>query len=203
MEDATRALEAVVDELWIPWVACRVRAEVEARAREEHDRKLQEEAKHLIDEKMARAAKRDRQLEGKLTAVLEGWLTQVELEVDLEAEEMVEAEESEAVGTEEVGKTGGIQSLVMEVDEEGEDEVVVVEEAKQGEMRKQALSSPPKMLRKRVHAATATQPSMGSQGPESLVQGSQVGLGSVGSMGKPCWRCVKHKMKCIVLSSGA
>ena len=39
VEDATRALKVVVDELWIPWVACLVpnvahwvRAEVEARA---------------------------------------------------------------------------------------------------------------------------------------------------------------------------
>ena len=84
----------------------------------------------LIDEKMARAAKRDRWLEEKLTAVLEGWLTQVELEVDSEAEEMGEAEESAAIQTEEVGTTGGTQSSAMEVDEKGEDEVVVVEEAK-------------------------------------------------------------------------
>ena len=27
--------------------------------------------------------------------------------------------------------------------------------------------------------------------------------GSAGSTGKLCWRCVKHKMECIVLSSGA
>ena len=137
VEDATRALKVVVDELWIPWAACLVpnvahwvRAEVEARALEECDRKLREEVKRLVDEKMARAAKRDRWLEEKLTAVLEGWLTQVELEVDLEAEEMGEAEESAAIQTEEVGTMGGTQSSVMEVDEKGEDEVVVVEEAK-------------------------------------------------------------------------
>ena len=76
---------------------------------------------------MARAMKRDRWLEEKLMAVLEGWLTQVELEADLEAEEMGEAEGSEAIGTEEVGTTGGTQLSAMEVDEEGEDEVVVVE----------------------------------------------------------------------------
>ena len=89
--------------------------------------------KQLIDEKMARAMKRDRWLEEKLTVVLEGWLTQAELEVNSEAEEMGEAEGSEAVRMEEVGMTGGTQSLAMEVDEEGEDEVVVVEEVKQGE----------------------------------------------------------------------
>ena len=86
--------------------------------------------KWLVEEKLARAAKRDRQLEEKLTVVLEGRMSQAELEIDSEAEEMGEAEGSEAVGTEEVGTTGGTQSLAMEVDEEGEDEVVVVEEAK-------------------------------------------------------------------------
>ena len=132
VEDTTRALEAVADELWILWaahlvpnVAHQVRAEVEARAWEEHNQKLREEAKLLIDEKMARAAKRDRWLEEKLTAVLEGWLTQVELEVNSEVEEMGEAEESKAIGM-----MGGTQSSAMEVDKEGEDEVVVVEEAK-------------------------------------------------------------------------
>ena len=57
-------------------------------------------------------------------------MDQAELEVDSEAEEMVEAEGSEAIGTEEYGTTGGTQSSAMEVDEEGEDEVVVVEEVK-------------------------------------------------------------------------
>ena len=63
-------------------------------------------------------------------AVLEGRMSQAELEMDLEAEDLVEAEGSKAVGTEDVGMTGGTQSSAMEVDkegEEGEDEVVVVE----------------------------------------------------------------------------
>ena len=63
---------------------------------------------------------------------------------------MGEAEESEVIGTEEVGMTSGTQSSPMEVDEEGEDEVVVVEQVKRGEMRKQAPSLPPKSSRKRV-----------------------------------------------------
>ena len=157
VEDTTEALEAITDKSWILWVAHlipnmarRVREEAEARAREEHDWKFREEAKQLIDEKLARAAKRDRRLEEKLTAVLEGRLSQAALEVDSEVEEMGEAEGSEAVWMEEVGMTGGTQSLAMEVNEEGEDEVVVVEEVKRGEMRKQALSSPPKSSRKRV-----------------------------------------------------
>ena len=57
-------------------------------------------------------------------------MSQVELEIDSEVEEMGEAEGSEAIRTEDVGMTGGTQSSAMEVDEEGEDEVVVVEEAK-------------------------------------------------------------------------
>ena len=154
-----------------------MRIEAESRAREEQSCKLREEVKRLTDKKLARAVKWDMRLEEKLMVVLEGQLTQVELEVDSEVEEMGEVEESEAIGMEKVGTTGGTQSSAMEVDEEGEDEVVVVEEAKRGEMRKWALLSPLKMSRKRVRTATAMQPSVGSQGPESSVQGSQVGSG--------------------------
>ena len=75
-------------------------------------------------------AKRDRRLEEKLTAVLEGQMSQAELEINSEVEEMVEAEASEAVGMEEVGTMAETQLSVMEVNEEGEDEVVVVEEVK-------------------------------------------------------------------------
>ena len=107
-----------------------MRAEVEARAQEEQNYKLREEAKRLVDKKLARVARWDRWLEEKLMEVLEGQLPQVVLEVDLEVEEMGEAEGSEAIGTEDVGTTGGTQLLVMEVNEEGEDEVVVVEEVK-------------------------------------------------------------------------
>ena len=86
--------------------------------------------KCLTDKKLARAAKRDRRLKEKLMEVLEGHLPQVALEVDSEVEEIGEAEGSEAVGMEEAGMTGGTQSSVMEVDEEGEDEVMVIEEVK-------------------------------------------------------------------------
>ena len=130
-------------------------------------------------------------------------MSQAELEIDSEAEEMVEAEESEVVGTEEFGTTGGTQSSAMEVDEEGEDEVVVVEEAKRGETRKWAPSSPPKSSRKRVRAGTATQTPAGSQVKGSPVQGSQMGTGTAVSTANPCWRCVKHKTVCIVLNGGA
>ena len=137
VKDATKVLEEVTDESWVPWagrlipnVVRQVRAAVEARSREERDREVQEEAKRLVEEKLARAAKRDRRLEEKLMAVLEGRLSQEALEVDSEAEEMGDPEGSEAVGMEEFGTTGGTQSSAMEVDEEGEDEAVVVEEAK-------------------------------------------------------------------------
>ena len=200
VEDATEVLEAIADKSWLPWVtrlipkvASRVWAEAKARVREAHDRQLREEVKRLADEKLARAAKRDRRLEEKLTAILEGRMSQVELEVDSEVEEMAEAEGSEAVGTEDVGTTGGTQSSAMEVDEEGEDEVLVVEEVRRGETRKRAPSSPPKSSRKRVRAGTATQTPAGSQVKGSSVQGSQAGVGTAVSMANPCWRCVKHK----------
>ena len=157
VKDATKVLEEVADELWVPWaghlipnVVRQVRAAVEARSREERDREVQEEAKRLVEEKLARAAKRDRWLEEKLMAVLEGRLSQVALEVDSEAEEMGDPEGSEAIGMEEFGTTGGTQSSAMEVDKEGEDEPVAVEEAKRGETRKRALLLPPKSSRKRV-----------------------------------------------------
>ena len=172
---------------------------MEARAREEHNCKLREEAKRFVDEKLVRAAKWDRQLKEKLMEVLEGRLTQVELEV----EEMGEAEGSKAIGTEDFGMTGGTQLSAMEVEEEEEDEVVVVEEVKRGEMRKRVLSSLSKSSRKRVRAGTATQMPAGSQVQGSSVQRSQAGLGNAGSMGKPCWRCIRHWVQCIVLSSGA
>ena len=121
VEDATKVLEDVADELWVPW-AGRLIPTIVRRVREETEARAREEAKRVVDEKLARVAKRDRRLEEKLTAVLESWMSQ--------AEEMVEAEGSEAIGMEELGMTGGTQSSAMEVDEEGEDEVVVVEEVK-------------------------------------------------------------------------
>ena len=210
VKDATKVLEDVVDESWVPWaghiipnVVHQVRQETEARAQEEYDWKLREEVKHIVDEKLARAAKRDRCLEEKLMAVLEGRMDQAELEVDSEAEETVEAEGSKAVGTEEYGTMGGTQSSAMEVDEEGEDEVVVVKEVKRGETRKWAPSSPPKLSRKRVRAGTATQTPAGSQVKGGSVQGSQAGVGNAVSTANPCWRCVRHKAVCIVPSGGA
>ena len=89
-------------------------------------------------------------MDEKLTKFLEGQITQAQLKADSEAEQSAEAEESKAVKMEDVGTTGGTQSSVMEVNEEEEDEVIIVEEVKRGEMQKWALSSPPKTLRKRV-----------------------------------------------------
>ena len=210
VKDATKVLEGVADESWVPWagriipnMVRQVWQEMEARAREEYDRKLREEAKHVIDEKLARAAKQDRCLEEKLTAVLEGRMDQAELEVDSEVEEMVEAEGSKAVRTEEYGTMGGTQSSAMEVDEEGEDKVVVIEEVKRGETRKWVPSLPPKSSRKRVRAGTATQTPAGSQVKRGLVQGSQAGMGTAVSTANPCWRCVKHRVKCVMPSGGA
>ena len=100
-------------------------------------------------------------------------------------------EESEVVGMQEVGMTGGTQLSVMEVDD-GEDEIVVLGEVKQGETHKWAPLLPPKMLRKRVCMVMVIQMPVGSQAKGGLVQESQVGSGSVGSIGTPCERCIKH-----------
>ena len=140
VDEATKVLKAVVDESWVPWaghlipnISHWVRAEVEARAQEAHDCKIQEEAEHIVQEKVTRAVMWDKWLEEKLTALLAGQIMQQEFQEDLEAKESTEGEVSEVVGTEDVGVTGGTQSSAMEVEEE-EDEVIVVEEVKQGEM---------------------------------------------------------------------
>ena len=44
---------------------------------------------------------------------------------------------------------------------------------------------------------------MATQMLGSSVQGSQVRLGNVGSIVKPCWRCIKHRVQCIVAAEGA
>ena len=175
-----------------------MRAEAVARAQKEHNRKLQEEVKHLVDKKLVRAVKQDRWLEEKLMEVLEGRLSQAALEVDSEVEEMGEMDESEVIGTEDIGIMGGTQSSVMEVDKEEEDEVEVVEKVKRGEMRKWAPLLPPKSSRKRVRVGMATQTLAGSQ-----VQGSQAGMGTAVSTAKPCWRCIKHWVECIMATNGA
>ena len=207
VEDATRALEVVVDELWVPWaahlvpnVAYRVRAEAEARVWEEHDCRNQEEVEHIVQEKMTRAAGWDKRVGKKLTELLADQIMQEAFQEDSEAEEIMEVEESEAVGMEDFETTGGTQASAIEVEEEVEDEVVVVEEVKPGEMRKWEPLLLPKTSRKRVHAAMGTQPSVESQVQPRLVEGSQVGSGNTGSMGRLCGRCVKYQTQCVVVS---
>ena len=103
-----------------------------------------------MQEKVSKVAKWDKRVTEKLTALLAGQMMLEAFEENSEAEESMEREESEVVGTEDVGVTGWTQSSAMEVNKEGEDEVVVVEEVKRCEMWKWALLSPLKMLRKRV-----------------------------------------------------
>ena len=64
VKDASKVLEDVADESWVPWagriipnVVRRVRQETEARAREEYNWKLWEEAKRVVNEKLARVVK--------------------------------------------------------------------------------------------------------------------------------------------------
>ena len=86
VDKATKVLEAVADELWVPWVeqlipniSHRFRAEAEVRAQAEQDCKLREEVQHIVEEKLARVVRWDKQLEEKLMEGLEGQLTQVAL----------------------------------------------------------------------------------------------------------------------------
>ena len=85
-----------------------------------------------------------------------------------------------------------MESLAMEVDDAGEEVVVVVEERKPSGGQKQAPSLPPKLLRKRVHAATAIQMQMGSQ----------VKAGSMGSAAGPCKKCVWQGIVCVATDRG-
>ena len=80
VKDATKVLEDVADESWVPWVG-RLIPTVIHRVREETEARAREEAKRIIDEKLARVAKQDRWLEEKLTVVLEGRMSQAELEI--------------------------------------------------------------------------------------------------------------------------
>ena len=67
----------------------------------------------------------------------------------------------------------------MEVDEEGEDEVIVVEEAKQGEMRKWAPLSLPKMLRQGMSGDSDTNAS-GESGAGEFRAGESGRVGECG-----------------------
>ena len=151
-----------------------------------------------MQEKVVRVAKQNKHVVEKLTALLAGQIMQEAFQENSEAEQSAEGEESELVGMEDVGATGGTQSSVMEVNEE-EEEVVVVEEGKQRETWKQALSLPPKTLRKRVQAGTAIQTPVGSQVQVGSMQGSQVGSGQVGSTRRQCDWCRKYRIECVIV----
>ena len=76
VDKATKVLEAVADELCVPWVerlipnvSHQFRAEEEGTAQAEQDCKLQEEAQRIVEEKLARVVQ---WLEEKLMEVLVG-----------------------------------------------------------------------------------------------------------------------------------
>ena len=48
----------------------------------------------------------------------------------------------------------------------------------------------------------AMQPSVGSQGQGNSVQRSQAEVGQVGNTGRPCERCIKHWIACVVVRGG-
>ena len=159
MNEAVRTIESVADDAWISWagrlipnIVRRVREETEVRDREERERRIREEvevkerlvceeAEREVREEAERVARRERRQQEKLDLFLNESITAEEFEKDSEAEE------SKVTGVAIVEDKVGAQVSEMEVDDAGEDEVVV-EDLKSKGGRKRAPSSPPKPSRK-------------------------------------------------------
>ena len=127
----------------------RIHEEVEAKERlvcEEAEVKeglVREEAEREVREEAERVTRRERRQQEKLDLFLNESITAEEFEKDSEAE----AEESEVTGVAVIKDKVGAQVSEMEVDDTGEDEVVV-EDLKSKGGRKRAPSLPPKLSRK-------------------------------------------------------
>ena len=130
----------------------------------------------------------ERQVHKKVKAFIEGQIMEEELEWNSEAEADIEV----AVGSR-VEETGDPESSAMEVDGGSESKVVAVEEGGKRGGQKQVPSLPPKVSRKRAHAAMVTQSQVGSQ----------LKAGSVGHMGTQCEWCVWQGIMCMVVDGGA
>jgi hypothetical protein len=209
VEEAVQTIEAVADESWVTWagrlvpnIARRVTEDAERKAREEKDererkeaeataRRVKEAAEKEAREKEERALRRQRRLDDKLDAFMAQRITESELERDSEAEE----EEARGAGTGEEGLegAGGTTSSAMEVDDEGEDEVMADDDVKPVGGRKRAPSSPPKPPTKRARAATAILARLDSQAP--------VGTGAI--VESPCERCTRQGIMCVPTGGGA
>ena len=139
VNEAVRTIEPVADNAWISWarrlipnIVRRVRGETEVRDREERERRIREEAEAKerlvheeaekeVREEAERVARRERCQQEKLDLFLNESITAEEFEKDSE----VEAEESEVTGVAVIEDKVGAQVSEMEVDDAGEDEVVV------------------------------------------------------------------------------
>ena len=203
---AVRTIEPIADDAWISWagrlipnIVRRVREETEARDREERERRkheeaevkerlVREEAEREVREEAERVARRERRQQEKLDLFLNESITAEEFEKDSEAE----AEESEVTGVTVIEGKVGAQVSEMEVDNAGEDKVVV-EDLKSKGGRKRAPSSPPKPSRKRTRASTA----IGSK-PAAIER-----TDSSASAVTACDRCRYHNIKCTPTDAGA
>ena len=129
-------------------------------------------------------------MEEKLEAFVDGKMTEEEFEQDLEADAEVEGDK--VTGMEEVKETGWMVALAMEVDADGESEVMAVEKGQRSGGQKRVLLSPPKQLRKRAHTATVMQ----------MTTGSQVKMDSTRHIGIGCEWCVQQSIMCVAVDGG-
>ena len=151
-------------------------------------RLVREKAEREVREEAERVARRERRQQEKLELFLNESITAEEFKKDLEAE----AEESEVTGVTVIEDKVGAQVSEMEVDDAGEDEVVV-EGLKSKGGRKRAPSSPPKPSRKRTRASTA----IGSK--PAVIERTDSSASAVTA----CDRCRYHNIKCTPTDAGA
>ena len=206
VNEAVHTIESIADDAWISWagqlipnIVHRVREETEVRDHEERERRICEEAEakerlvceeaeREVREEAEKVVRRERRQQEKLDLFLNKSITAEELEKDSE----VEAEGSEVTGVAIIEDKVGAQVSEMEVDDVGEDEVVV-EDLKSKGGRKRAPSSPPKPLRKRTRALTA----IGSK--PTVIERTDSSV----SMVTTCNWCCYHNIKCTPTDAGA
>ena len=139
VNEAVHTIESVANDACFSWagrlipnIVCHVREEMEARDHEERERRIRkeaevkerlvhEEAEREVREEAERVARRDRCQQEKLDLFLNESITAEEFEKDSEAE----AEGSKVTGVAIIEDKVGVQVSKMEVDNMGEDEVVV------------------------------------------------------------------------------
>ena len=139
MNEAVCKIEPVADDAWISWagrlipnIVRHVREETEVRDRKEKERRIHEEAEvkerlvceeaeREVREEAERVAQRERRQQEKLDLFLNKSIIAEEFKKDSE----VEVEESEVTGVAVIEDKVGAQVSEMEVDDMGEDEVVV------------------------------------------------------------------------------